>query len=415
MVGMKRVTHRLVVGVSLLILVFVGALSVLPASAAPVSIALSSSASSVLQNSTFVVTATVNTSGEVSDALVRVNYDSSKISYISASYSGYPLDQDFGSQAGPNYYIADRYKLGAPFPSGSVSVVRLTFRASVSSGSTTLNVDTGASTVGNAATAQPHTPLTANGVTVNFTAPPAPASTPAPTTTPNTSSPDSSSSPSSNTSTPQNQPADQPETGQPTAQEQEINSTIDDDQPVPVGPFIDQTGYPVEVRIVDANGDPVVGLEVTIIEAPSRDPDPNLAASLESKATTNEDGIAEFSNIIAGEYTVEANGIKGTVSITIGDPLFAQEFSFTQEETSDAITYILIVVAILALLGAIGFAVMRIMKNRHNDNNYTNFVNDTPNHGNDESKAAQENDPRLEPDPPRVETVISPSETDDSI
>jgi hypothetical protein len=395
--NMKQITNRIVVGATLVLLSFAYLLSSLPTSAASVNVALSSSASSVQQNNNFVVTATVNTSGEVSDALVRVNYDSSKVSYVSASYSGNPLDQDFGSQASANYYTADRYKLGAPFPTGSITIVRLTFKASASSGSTAISVDTGASSIGNAANGQPHTPLTASGVTVNFTAPPTPASTtstPTTTSTPSTSTPVSGSPASTptNSSTPQN-PQDDTGTSQPTTQEQESNSNIDDDQPVPVSSFIDQTGYPVEIKVTDKNGDPVVGLEVKLDD---------------QTANTNEEGIAEFNTVVAGEYTVEANGVKGTVNIVTSDPLFAQEFSFIQEETSSPLTYIIIVAAIV-LAAAVIFLAMRFIKNRNNSSSGGQAI---VSQNNEQNNGIPENDPRLQAEPPKAETVIEPNRGD---
>lgn len=162
------------------VFVFAGSITLpLSVNAAPVSVSLSSSAGSVQQGSSFEVTVVVNTSGQVSDAQVKVTWNPSQLSYLSANYSGTPLTEDLGSGSGSGYYTADRYKLGGPYPSGSFNLVRLTLAAVGSSGNATIGISSSESSVGDAVTAGSHSPLSTSGVSVTLTAPPASSQTPA--------------------------------------------------------------------------------------------------------------------------------------------------------------------------------------------------------------------------------------------
>lgn len=163
------------------------------ASAAAVTISLASTASSVQQGDSFQVTVNVSTSGVVSDVLTRVTFDSSKLSLVTTSYSGSPLTEDFGSGGGNGYYTIDRYKLGAPFPSGTFKLATLTFSAIASGSSTTVNIASANSSVGDGNTGQPHSPLSVSGVNITLTSPPsAPTATPP---SPGTARPASSNQP----------------------------------------------------------------------------------------------------------------------------------------------------------------------------------------------------------------------------
>lgn len=176
--------------------------------AAPVSLSLSSTASSVQKDAQFAVTVNVGTTGSVIDALARVTYDSSKLSVVGvADYTSSPLLTDGPSGgSGNGYYTVDRTVSpgSTTYPTGSFTIARLTFRALGDSGTTTVGISASDSSVGDANDpANAHAPLSASGVTINLQPPAAPATAPNPgTASPTTPASRSSYTPEGETRAP---------------------------------------------------------------------------------------------------------------------------------------------------------------------------------------------------------------------
>lgn len=110
---------------------------------------LSIEGSSVVQNNTFNVTLTAKSTSKMTFASAFLGFDSSKVSFVSANYSGSPFTQ---SPRNPdptvegNRLIIERFSL-PPGTSGDVLVGTFTFKATASSGVASFGIDQTSSTL----------------------------------------------------------------------------------------------------------------------------------------------------------------------------------------------------------------------------------------------------------------------------
>ncbi len=354
------------------------------ANAATVSFSLSASASSVEKNDNFVITARVNvTSGSITDILGNVNYDSSKVQYVSISYTG-----GGGTTAGPSAYASgstyrtvDAIKTSSNL-TGNFTVANITFKALKSSGSASFSIS-GAS-YGDGDTPTSGSP-SVSGTSVSMTAPPEPEPEPEP--KPKSSTPSSSKPSSSNSTSPTTTSS-----GDPTEEEVEQNSELDDDQPVEINEdFVDQTTYVVEILVTDDQGNPVKDAEVTIGEQTSR---------------TNEEGIASFAGLKQGSYEVNVLGETTDITVNPGDPNNPQNFTVvdTPSETNTTLYIIAGVVFILLVAGVLG---IRQLMNRNRRNNKP--PEDPGSNETGSNNTPGSSDEYMKPNPPDVETVVEPT------
>jgi hypothetical protein len=191
-------------------------------------------------------------------------------------------------------------------PSGNLTIVTLTFKALAGSGSTNFSISDASSGDGDNPPPAVHT-VSTNGTTVSFTTPSA------------------SSSGSNNQSN---------SSGQPSEQEIQTNSELDDSAPVPVTGYTDETGYLVDIKIHDKDGKPAANTEVTLGDY---------------TATTDSNGIASFAGIVPGIYLAKALGTEQEVKVETGDPAIVQEHIITESNETNWIRY--------AIIGAAGIGI----------------------------------------------------------
>jgi hypothetical protein len=381
--------------------------AILPAmvSAAAVTASLSPSTGSVQQGNTFTVTVNLSTgSATILDAFGRVNFNTSQLQFVSASYG---ISSTRGSQ-GPSaalegsYYIFDFTSTSNP--SGNFGIVQITFKALASSGASSITLSNVEVSDGDTLPLPPnfnpvlHT-VSVQNTSVTLTAPPEAPAAPPPTTP---SAP--ASSPTTPKSTTTTAPKTQPTinytvspTPTPTAEEQATNSSLDDEQPILVTDFKDLTGYPVEIKILDKDGVPKPDVEVTLAD---------------KKSITDKNGIALFYGVVAGEYTVTADGVESTVTVSAGEPSIPQAYELTQTAKSSNIP-IIIGIATVVILTVAG---VLLYKNRSalkkNNNIYTPPSNTSTAAQTQEKTPTAETENYLKPNPPTAETIIHPSNKD---
>ncbi len=366
------------------------------ATAATVNMELTPSKTQVVRGTTFTVIVKLNLgSNSTYDALARLNYDASKLKFESASYAvssawGTPGD-DAG--LGNGFYTTDVYvNLSEDKQSGSLSLVTVTFSALASSGSTNLSLSNISVSDGDNPPTEEHT-VNATGTTISFSPEPTPPSTP-----PSASTGQNISNDKNNNS------------GAPTEEDIVVNSAISDDQPVPVSSVIDSQGYDIEITTINEDGEPIPGETVTLGE---------------QVTTTDESGIATFTNVLKGMYTIRALGQELMIEVKTGEPLSPQEFTIQAKDKGlEFGKYLPIVagLAVLALLAGAGYVFMT--KRRGNGpasftGGNTNGTTASSLSSAPESSAAEptpnlddkKHEEYLKPNPPAPETVIEPKDS----
>lgn len=259
------------------------------------SFSLSPNSGTVSMNATIVVTVSVTSSEEINAAQADIAYDAAKFDYVGHSFSGSAFDFALGSPVDNGSVVSvARGKNGVL--TGTNELVKLSFKALVDNGSTSLTFApssgisaSGGSDVWNGA---------ATGGTYAFKA--ADPANPPPV------------SESNNTTA--IAPASQ--SGAPTENEIKANSEIDDDQPVSVASVEDKTEYLVAIQVLDKNGNFVADTEVKLGD---------------NSTNTGADGIANFTGVIAGNYTVKALGTEKVIEVVTGDPAAVQSFIFNEQ------------------------------------------------------------------------------------
>lgn len=341
--GMRHTTIRTLKNLSAGLLTALLLTSILPTpktqAISAVSLAVRASTSSVTIGGEVTMTISVNTAGSATDARVRVSYDTVRLSFVSADFTGLPLNQDFGSGNFTGYYLIDRGAFSS-FPSGNFDIARITFRAN-QSGTAVVSIENAESSVGSADPADngaAHAPQTAGSTSISVTDPPA--NTPAP------------SSASKNKVTQQQATSNglpsTPNSTVPSAAEQ----GLPDDQPVQTAAenVIKDPGYAAFIRVVDDDGQAVEGISVTVGE---------------DTKTTDSEGSVFFEGLAVGDYNVLIGDEEQTITIVPEDKATPQEFQFSasKDEVSDS-DWILPVLsaAILLALGALCFLKRRQLK-----------------------------------------------------
>ena len=325
--GMRHTTIRTLKNLSAGLLTALLLTSILPTSKtqaiSAVSLAVRASTSSVTVGGEVTMTISVNTAGSATDARIRISYDAVRLSFVSADFTGLPLNQDFGSGNFTGYYLIDRGAF-SNFPSGNFDVARITFRAN-QSGTAAVSIENAESSVGSADPVDngaAHAPQTAGSTSISVTDPPA--STPAP------------SSASKNKVTQQQATSN----GLPTTPNSTVPSAAEqglpDDQPVPVAAenVILDPGYAAFIRVVNDEGQAVEGISVTVGEVTK---------------TTDSDGSVFFEGLAVGEYNVLVGDNEQTITITPDDKATPQEFQFTADANKSTDTiWVPAVIAIAA-------------------------------------------------------------------
>jgi hypothetical protein len=267
------------------------------------------------KGATLSVTVNVNPAGSNVNAVqADISFPTAQLAYVSTSFTGSAFDIAVVSQASGGTISIARGVSGGNSISATSKLATITFTVVGQSGTASLAmlnssaiVDTGSNNVWNEATAG-----------ASYTLAPAPA-------------PASPSTGGAKPATP-NQAAT-PSSGVPTEAETQANAALNDDQPVPVSVYDDQTGYLVSVTVLDSKGKGVAGTEVSLDD---------------QKATTNSEGVASFTNVRAGERTVSVLGTSRTIQVSTGEPADVQAFTISlREETSRLWLYVAVAAVIV--------------------------------------------------------------------
>lgn len=278
-------------------------------------------------------------------AQVRINYDTSRLSFTNASYYG-GFDFSAPVESGPGYVQVGAGK-GSPFITGTVNIATINFTILSTTGQANLTFDSGNTSL--SSTDDPEGNIwngNTTGITFSIVNPSPPPSTPPP----QPSSPSPSSTPSSpTTSTPR---TTTPGATQPSVSQQAENSSTtaqleNPDEPVPEAAIgFDQGLYVVSVLVKDSKGELFVGATVRLGE---------------QTATTDSEGKVEFSGVAAGNFqlSAEANGQSITQSIDVRGDIpdgELQEFEIAFPGNNNLVWYLSGGAALLALLGVGAFA-----------------------------------------------------------
>lgn len=423
---------------------------------------LSSSASTITQNETFVVTANLtSTSDAITSGRIYVTFDTSKVAFVSASFSGSPWTNDTGETGeGNGYYQATRYKT-PPYVTGTNMFVKITFKALVSGGSTSLSVNNGNSLINDEATGG-NVLTGSTGVSVSFKAPT--------TTAPSTPTPSKPSTTPSSPTTPSTQPTTQPtimpEVTSSLAQDFGVATvTVSTTSPVKAKllyglkdklefessevvisqthPFIIESkyiapgfvyqykvvftdtagtvketpietfrakGFRVRMRVLDASGKPLAKKKAVLYSEP-----------IESE--TDDEGYVTFEDVHAGEHTLKVQADDNTEieqSVAVTDnrtfvegnlviPVQEQEVVFGYTTSSSApLLQVLGAIGLIAVCSVAGFIVIRARAQKQRVAHNPVFLSPlTPQHSLEAKKKEDTASNSLEP------LVIKPSESTD--
>lgn len=119
---------------------------------------------------------------------------------------------------------------------------------------------------------------------------------------------------------------------------------VADDAPVPVAAASTDEGYLVSIQVYDYMNKGVEGIVVDLGD---------------KKATSDKNGIASFTNIVAGEYTVKAFGVSKKITVAEGDSTVPQNFTINQADSSTdsnrSLILIIGMILLLVLLGVVSF------------------------------------------------------------
>lgn len=323
MVNLKKI--KTLLPITLVLAMFIATTRV--AHAATVTMSLSPSTNSVQAGSNFTVNVNLELgSSSTLDAVANVNFDSSKLQYVSASYAPSASWGRVGPDSGPGngFYKLDVITNGDA-QTGNLTLVTLTFRALTSTGSTSLSISEQSVSDGSAPPPATHN-VNVQGTSIRFIAGQQPVS------------------PSDATS------IDIP-AGAPSEEELQSNAEVSDEEPVPVAQFSDETGYFVEILVLDSEGNQLSGIEVKLNE---------------ESAQTNENGIASFSGITVGTYTISANGTSQEIEVIAGDPNQVQSFTLTEEASNLTWRTVGLIACIVAFILSGVYFVIKLIRNRRN-------------------------------------------------
>ena len=313
---MKNITKRkptLIIGIIIVISMLITILPTL-VSAAAVTASLSRSTNTVQQGNTFTVTVNLSTGpASILDAYGRVNFNTNQLQFISASYTPSNKWGLQGSEAGltGSYYTFDVST--TTNPRGNLSIVQLTFRALANNGISPVNLSDVEVGDGDTAPTAIHA-VTSQNTSIELVEP----------TTPTLNTDNISTN---------------------------ADPNLSDEQPVPINSYVDSTGYPVEVRVVNTDNIPQVELEVKLDN---------------QTAITDANGTVSFLGITANEYVVTAEGVESSINVITGDPSTPQVFELIQKN-SDLNKLLIIGLALILLIAyVVTLIVSNVRKKRKN-------------------------------------------------
>jgi hypothetical protein len=137
---MKNYISRLWTLTSVLLLATAFLLPVTQATAGANTMALNSTAASATEGSLFLITLTLNATDPIDAVEGYVTFNPAQVEFVSADYTGSSWPNDTSATSvGSNYYVSSRFRT-PPFSTGVSTIVRLTFKALASSGTTTFGI-----------------------------------------------------------------------------------------------------------------------------------------------------------------------------------------------------------------------------------------------------------------------------------
>lgn len=322
------------------------ALGGLTGAAGTASLTLSPSSGTHNINAQFAVTVYENSGSEAVDsASADMRYDVSKLQYVSHSFSGGAFDLCVASVPSGAVNIGCTRSSGTV--TGNQKVATVTFKALVGSGTTAVAFAPGSAIVRNSDGANIWNANSAGGTYTLATPAPAPSPSPAPPPSP----PGSSRTPNPATSSVSNGYI-------PSPAEQHANPSA----PVPAvtGGGM-STHFLVAVKIVDQDRRPLGNARVTLGG---------------QTVTSDETGIASFTNVAPGEYEVKAESAagRGSSRITVsGDRPSAEVQEFEVKLAGSKTVAPTMLLPIMVLLVVAGAAVMVLLRRRlmRGDQGYT--------------------------------------------
>lgn len=345
---MKNIYKKIVAFGSVSLLVGVLAITNLSSAAGTATLAFSTSSSTVAKDSTVAVTVTANSGAAAMNVVTTdFSYDAAKLQFVSIDTNGSSFGIEAEGSGGGGSVAITRAVASGGTVTGSNKVVSVNFKVLGGSGTTNLSFANTSAVVVNGSDVWNGQP-SALSLALTTTPTPTPDTTPSQTPTP---SPTPSPTPTATDTKKTTPPASSPvvTSGQ----------NLPDNTPVPVVNIgsAGTEGYIVTVQVFDKTG---LGK-------------PNVKVTLGDKTqTTDSLGIASFSGVVAGEYTVKANGANKKVSVVDANKTDAQNFTLTVNDKKSYKNIIIIaasiigVVVLLIIIGKINRTRRRRQVSNHN-------------------------------------------------
>lgn len=320
-------------------------------------------------NTTFSVDVFENSgSDQVNVVQADLVYDASKLQFVSFDASGSGFNYDPGVSIGGNGSISIvRGVSSGGTVSGQQKIASINFKALTGSGSTSVSFAASSYIIRPSDGQDVWNGVTTGGAYTLTT--PAVVTPPTPTPTPAPSAPSGASSPKSSTATKTSPVA----TRSPSATTQAASPST----PIAVINTAEaEQGYMVAVKVQDNKGTSIKGATVTLVDM---------------IATSDNTGIASFTGIKAGEYTVSVKSKSGDAKTTItvaSNKLPTEVQEFTANVKPNALPLLIEVgIGIIAILGIIFLVwrigiIQKIYFNHKNKNNVSfgpvdsSYVND---------------------------------------
>ncbi len=299
-----------------------GSTAVLAAGSA--TLTLDPASGSYAKEASFTVTVHETSTEQVNAVQADLTYDQTKLQFVSVDMSTSAFDLNVPNSNGNGSVKISAAKSGSSL-SGDQIVGKVTFKALVGSGSTSINFANSSAIVGESPIQDvwDHNP---SGGTYSLTGDaPAGGTTPDPTTPPSTNTPPTKPKPPTT-----------PGTTTPSTSNNTGSDTASSDEP---GPASQTSGYYVAIKVFDSQKKAVKGASVTIGN---------------QTKITDDGGIASFSIIGTGKYTavITANGKKVSqpIEVVAGKPTDVQSFNVTLPAGSQTTKKLLIIAPIVLLI-----------------------------------------------------------------
>lgn len=136
--------------------------------AASNNLTLSASKQTLSAGESTTVTLNAATDREITIAQAQVTYDTSQLQLTNVNYANSPLNTDSpDASSGNGVRTISRYKAGPPYPTGSIFIAQLTFKALVNTGSSNISINQGNSALFSAEDAS-NILASVSGANINF-------------------------------------------------------------------------------------------------------------------------------------------------------------------------------------------------------------------------------------------------------